>query len=92
MNLFEHSVEKAADYFPKMDRWTWGSESFYRDLYDDARLEAQKIHDREKVAAHWLRQLKWFTRQVTLNAQTEDHLDDLVAIVAACKAEYELHA
>jgi hypothetical protein len=73
-------------------RWIWGSESFYRDIYDGARLEAGKIHDREKVAAHWLRQHKWFSRQLALNTQTEDKLDVLIEIVAACKKEYELHA
>jgi hypothetical protein len=62
------------------------------DLYEGARLEAGKIQDREKVAAHWLRQLKWFSRQLTLKAQTDEKLDVLIEIVAACKAEYERHA
>jgi hypothetical protein len=55
-------ANSAAVYFPG---WTSDSELFYRDLYEGARLKAQKINDREKVAAHWMRQLKWFRRQVT---------------------------
>jgi hypothetical protein len=84
MDLIKHSAEKAADYFSG-----WTSESFYRDLYDGACLEEEKIHDREKIAAHWLRQHKWFSRQLTLNARTDDKLDFLIEIVAACKGHYE---
>ena len=82
--MIEHTVKLWADYHPG-----WTSKSFYRALYDGARLEADKIHDRQKVAAHWLRQLKWFSRQVTLNAQTGNKLDTLIEIVAACKGHYE---
>jgi hypothetical protein len=64
LRMIEHTVKLWADYHPG-----WTSKSFYRALYDGARLEADKIHDRRKIAAHWLRQLKWFRRQVALNAQ-----------------------
>jgi hypothetical protein len=36
-------------------------------FYDSARLETAIIHDREKVAAHWLDKLEWFSGNLTRN-------------------------
>jgi hypothetical protein len=49
----------------------WGSASFYRTLFDGARHEAETVHDRKKLAAHWLERHDWFSSQLTIYAQDE---------------------
>jgi hypothetical protein len=85
---------------------SWCSASFYRNLYDGARQEAETIQDREKLAAYWIERHDWFSSQLTINAQEEqvlkkfdipvprgmsDTLDALNEIVEACKNQYELY-
>jgi hypothetical protein len=70
-------------------------------------LAASTIHDRKKIAAHWMSKLEFFTGPLMFNARTEANLEALMApvpttlvetiqtqidIVETCQAQYELHA
>jgi hypothetical protein len=89
-------------------------DAFYRnvksrmlDLYDAARLGAWRIHDREKVAAYWKEQTKWFEIQLVHTDRLAEKLrlhgvpeqpalakaiQTLKEIVEACAGAYEFHA
>jgi hypothetical protein len=43
--------------------------------------------NRQKIAAHWLGKLQWFTDRLEPEAD-----ETLLEIIAACQGHYELHA
>jgi hypothetical protein len=75
--------------------------------YEEARREAAKISDREKLATHWLAKVNWFSDRFARASQIETDLETmqipvpaplseasltLMRIVEACQGHYELHA
>jgi hypothetical protein len=75
--------------------------------YEEARLEASKISDREKLAAHWLCKTEWFSDRLARACQIEADLEvmnipvpaplsqaseTLMTIVEVCQKHYELCA
>jgi hypothetical protein len=75
--------------------------------YEEARLEGSTISVREKLAAHWLTKVDWFSNQLARACQIEADLQDmhipipsplseasqtLMRIVELCQKHYELYA
>jgi hypothetical protein len=74
--------------------------------YEEARLEGSRIHDREKLAAHWLAKVDWFSDRFARTSQIEADLafmqvpvppplseasQTLMRIVETCQKHYDLH-
>jgi hypothetical protein len=74
--------------------------------YEEARLEGSKITDRQKLAAHWLTKLDWFSNRLARTCQMEADLQSihvavptalteaiqtLTRIVEVCQKHYELY-
>ena len=75
--------------------------------YEEARLEASKISDREKRAPHWLGKTEWFSDRLARACQIEADLEamqipvpaplsqaseTLMTIVEVCQKHYEFCA
>jgi hypothetical protein len=75
-------------------------------VYEEARLEGSKLSDREKLAAHWLTKLDWFSNRLARTSQMEADLQSIhvdvptalteaiqtfMRIVEACQKHHELY-